>query len=263
MNEVVRQTQNTLSGKVAYAQTLAAASLLPKSYKDNPGNVLLAMELGDALGISPIQAITAVHVIEGKPSASADLIGSLVRKAGHRLRVTGDDKQATAIVIRADDPDFPFEATWDIAKAQKAGLTGKDVWKKYPAAMLKARAITEACRAGASDALYGVVYTPEELGAEVDGDGAPLPSRSASAPAKPTSRVAQAMAAAAQPEPEPLADLGERPARDFLAEAELAEGDPTLLRALWTAAQKAGEPQSHLDTIFAMATPVADEAPQS
>lgn len=49
--------------------------------------------------------------------------------------------------------------------------------------------------------------------------------------------------------------------RNFLAEAELADGDPTLLRALWTAAQKAGEPKAHLDTIFAMAAPVADEAP--
>lgn len=47
--------------------------------------------------------------------------------------------------------------------------------------------------------------------------------------------------------------------RDFLAEAELADGDPTLLRTLWTAAQKAGEPAEHLATIAAMATPV--EAP--
>lgn len=48
-------------------------------------------------------------------------------------------------------------------------------------------------------------------------------------------------------------------ARDFLAEAELAGGDPTLLRTLWLAAQAAGEPQAHLDTIYAMATP--DAAP--
>lgn len=60
---------------------------------------------------------------------------------------------------------------------------------------------------------------------------------------------------------EPLPDAEPTVRRDFLAEAELADGDPTLLRALWTAAQKAGEPQAHLDTIYAMATPVADEAP--
>lgn len=49
--------------------------------------------------------------------------------------------------------------------------------------------------------------------------------------------------------------LAER--RDFLAEAEQANGDVDLLKALWTAAQAAGEPQAHLDTIRAMATPEA------
>ena len=47
--------------------------------------------------------------------------------------------------------------------------------------------------------------------------------------------------------------------RDFLSEAEQANGDKGLLRALWTAAKAVGEPQAHLDTIAAMVTP--DEAP--
>ena len=51
----------------------------------------------------------------------------------------------------------------------------------------------------------------------------------------------------------------EAPKRDFLAEAEQANGDRDLLRALWTAAQAAGEPAEHLATIAAMAAP--DETP--
>jgi len=168
---------NTLADRMKYAQALASASLLPSAYRQNPGNVLLAMELGDALGIRPIQAINAIHVIDGKPSASADLIASLIRKAGHRLRVKGDDQQATAQIIRIDDPEFTFEATWTIERAKAAGLASKAVWKQYPAAMLKARAITEVAREGASDALYGVIYTPEEIGAEVNRDGDPIENR--------------------------------------------------------------------------------------
>jgi hypothetical protein len=57
----------------------------------------------------------------------------------------------------------------------------------------------------------------------------------------------------------PLADLP--PARDFLAEAEKANGDKGTLRALWIDAKAAGEPQAHLDTIAAMVAP--DEAPAS
>lgn len=49
--------------------------------------------------------------------------------------------------------------------------------------------------------------------------------------------------------------------RDFLAEAAMAGGDVELLRALWTAAQEAGAPQAHLNTIRALATPTAPAAP--
>jgi hypothetical protein len=55
--------------------------------------------------------------------------------------------------------------------AHRAGLSGKGPWKSYPAAMLRARAISAMARAMFPDALSGVVYTPEELGAEVDDDG--------------------------------------------------------------------------------------------
>jgi hypothetical protein len=82
------------------------------------------------------------------------------------LRVTGDDTQAVAEIVRADDPEFVFRSEWTIARAQQAGLTGKGTWKQYPAAMLKARAITEAARDACPEALAGVAYTPEELGDE-------------------------------------------------------------------------------------------------
>lgn len=155
-----------LSERMKYAQALAAADLLPASYRRKPANILLAMEYGHALGLDTITAIQSVHVIEGKPSASAQLIGGLVRRAGHKLRVTGDDKHAVAEVIRRDDPDFVFRAEWTMQRAQAAGLTGKGVWKQYPAAMLKARAITEVARDACPEALAGVAYTPEELNAD-------------------------------------------------------------------------------------------------
>lgn len=162
--------------KQQYAELLAQASLLPKQYQRNPANVLLAMELGQSLSIPPIQAINEVHVIEGKPSASANLIGGLVRRAGHvlRIRVDRDAMQATAQIIRHDDPDYTFEVTWTMDDAKRAGSTGKDNWKKYPIAMLKARAITEVAREACPEALMGIAYTPDELGAVVDQDGNPV-----------------------------------------------------------------------------------------
>lgn len=161
-----------LADKVEYARLLAASGMLPQQYRGRPENLLWAVEYATMLGLSPMAAITGVHVIEGKPSASAGLISALVRRAGHRLRVTGDDERAVATIIRVDDPDFEFRSEWTIARAERAGIAGKGTWQRYPAAMLKARAISEVARDACEDALSGLHYTPEELGADVTEEGA-------------------------------------------------------------------------------------------
>ena len=168
------KTPGTLSDKMAYAKALAAADMLPKQYRDYPANLLWAMELAAALQIAPMAAITGIHSIDGRPTASAGLISALVRRAGHRLRVTGDGEHAVCEIVRCDDPDFVFRSTWTMDRARAAQLTGKDVWKKYPAAMLKARAITEAARDACQEALSGVQYTPEEMDAQVNEEGEPI-----------------------------------------------------------------------------------------
>ena len=160
---VHQQTSTDLTQQMDYARAVSAAGILPKAYQGNPGSVLIAMGLGSAMGLSPAESLYRIHVIEGKPSASAELIAANVRRAGHKLRVRGDAKSATVQIVRADDPDYPFEVTWRIEDAQRAGLAGKGVWKAYPAAMLKARAITECARTACPEALYGVQYTDEEI----------------------------------------------------------------------------------------------------
>jgi hypothetical protein len=180
-NEIELRQQPSLPAKVQYAKELANSGLLPAAYRRNPANVLYALEYGEMLGLSPMAAITGVHVIEGKPSASAGLISGLVRRAGHKLRVSGTNKSATCVIIRSDDPDHPCAVTWTLKRnaddnpsAEEAQLLGKQVWKNYPASMLKSRAITQCARDACEEALFGLHYTPEELGAEVDEDGAIL-----------------------------------------------------------------------------------------
>lgn len=163
-----------LSGQMEYARAMAASDLLPRQYQGKPANLLWAISYGQTLGVAPLTAVQSIHVISGKPTASADLIAGLVRRAGHKLRVNGNDRTATAQIIRADDPEFTFEVTWTIERAQAAKLTGKDTWKQFPAAMLKARAITEVARAACSEILQGTIYTPEEMGANVGADGEPI-----------------------------------------------------------------------------------------
>jgi hypothetical protein len=172
--ELARPRTASLPEKLEYARFLATSGLLPAQYREKPGNILWAQEYAEMLNLRPMAAITGIHVIEGKPSASAALMSALVRRAGHRLRVSGDDQKAVVEIVRHDDPEFVFRSEWTIDRARKAELTGKGTWKKYPAAMLKARAVSECARDACEEALLGMHYTPEELGAEVDAEGEPI-----------------------------------------------------------------------------------------
>lgn len=173
MSDLVKASSgNALGLKIAYAERLAQAGLLPAAYRQQPANVLLIVEQAEALGIPVMTALNGIHVIEGKPTISPHLMAGLVRQAGHKLRISGDDTHAVAEIIRADDPGFTFRSEWTLDRAKKAGLAGRGSWGKYPAAMLKARAISEVCRDACQEVVVGV-YTPEELGADVvvDADG--------------------------------------------------------------------------------------------
>lgn len=151
----------SLADKVHYSELLCKSDLLPKQFRDKPANVLLAIEFGYSLGLEPIQAIQNIHVIEGRPSLSATALSALVRRAGHKLRVTGDDTTATATIVRHDDPTHPFTATWTIAMAKHAGLVGKDNWKNYPAAMLRARATAQCARDACAELVLGIPMPDE------------------------------------------------------------------------------------------------------
>ena len=167
-------TAADMRASMDYAKALATSGLLPDAYRQQPQNVLYAIEYGRTLGITPMAAITGVHIIKGKPTASAALISALVRRAGHKLRVKGDARSATAQIIRSDDPDYVFESTFTIEDAKRAGLLNKETWQSYPGAMLKSRAITQVARDACEEALFGLHYTPEELGASVDEEGLPV-----------------------------------------------------------------------------------------
>lgn len=161
--DVALHQPSDLAQQMEYARVVSSGSLLPQAYRGKPADILIAIGLGQAMGLSPAESLYRIDVIQGKPTASAELISANVRKAGHKLRVTGDDTSATATIVRHDDPDFEFTATRDAAWAQRMGLNSKDNYKKQPGTMLQWRAISAVARLACPEALYGVAYTPDEM----------------------------------------------------------------------------------------------------
>lgn len=152
------------------ATTLAAARTLPEALQQKPADVMAIVMAGAELGLAPMQSIRALVLIKGKPTLSADAMGALVksrRDVCTWLRLVESSATiATYETLRNGDPG-PTRLSFTIEQARTAGLNG-DNWKRFPDAMLRARALSALCRAVYPDLLLGV-YDPEEL------DAAPAP----------------------------------------------------------------------------------------
>jgi hypothetical protein len=136
---------------------------VPKAMQGKPEHVLACVLYGNELGLGPMQSLNSIHVIEGRAAASPELMRALVAKAGHRIDVTENTNDVC--VMKGTRIDTGAEATvkWSLDDAKNANLTGKDNWKKYPRAMLVARATSELCRLLFPDVIAGLSYTPEEM----------------------------------------------------------------------------------------------------
>lgn len=162
--EVTRYELGSLPEQMEFAKAVSTGDLLPVAYRGKPANVMIAVGLGASMGLSPMESLYRIDVIQGKPTASAELIASNVRRAGHtlRLEVNQEPPAARCVIVRADDPDFEHVVIRNEAWAKQMGLLAKDNYKKQPATMLGWRALTACARQACPEALYGVQYTPDE-----------------------------------------------------------------------------------------------------
>ncbi len=162
-NEIAHTTD--LHAQMEYSKVIAQSDLLPQAYRGKPANVLLAVGLGESMGLSPAESLSRIDVIQGKATASAELIASNVRRAGHtlRLEVNENPPAARCVIVRADDPDFEHTVVRNVEWAKQMGLDKKDNYRKQPATMLGWRAVTACARQACPEALYGVGHTADEL----------------------------------------------------------------------------------------------------
>ena len=127
---------------------------------------------GHELGVPPFASMAGIHVIQGKPTLGANLIATLVKndlRYDYRVQQCNNEE---CVITWLENGQTVGNSSFTYEEAQGAGLTGKDNWKKYTSDMLFARALTRGARRYAPGIFGGApVYTPEELGADVDPDG--------------------------------------------------------------------------------------------
>lgn len=154
--EIFSLKPRTFDEAFRFANLIAESTLIPKEFQKNPANVLIAVQLGMELGVSPMQALQNIAVINGRPTIWGDLVPAIMYQSGlcEQFDEEGDDKQAKCTVKRKGFPAITRTFTW--VEAQRAGLADKQTYKQYPARMLQMRARGFAVRDAFADALKGV-----------------------------------------------------------------------------------------------------------
>lgn len=126
-----------------------------------PDQAMALMLIAHAEGMHPAIAARDYDIIQGKPAKKAEAMQRDFLKSGGRIKWK-------ELSDTAAEAEFTHEAggsvsiRWDMDRASKAGLSGKDMWKKFPRQMLRARCISEGVRTVNPMATSGM-YAVEEV----------------------------------------------------------------------------------------------------
>ncbi len=147
------------------AQIMMEGGLLPE-HLDTTQKVITVLLFGRDLGIPATESVRSIHVIKGKPSLSAELMLSLAYRniRNFEFKVEQSTHQLCKVSARRSRTDEWTSITFSMQDAARAGLAEGGTWRKYPAALLRARATSALMRVVAPDAIRGI-HLPEELGA--------------------------------------------------------------------------------------------------
>ena len=205
---------------VARVAGIAARSGLARVSK--PEEAAIILMTGMELGLTPMQSLRGIYIVEGRPVLAADTMVAIVTRSGacrYWRTIETSAERCTIETQRVDDATI-YRRAWTLDDAKRAGLVGKGTWAKYPAAMLRHRCAADLAREVYPEILLGM-YDPDEI--STDGIDA--------RPSQPARRepVQVVVAAPAQTDPRDLAPLGvEAPAAPLafatpgLSDAEMA-----------------------------------------
>lgn len=144
---------------------------------------------GMELGLSPMQSLSGIAVINGKTTIYGDLLTAVLWANGFKIKKwiegEGDARVARARITRPDGE--VIEGKFSVAQAKQARLwderdqvqkkrrdgstymaANDSAWFKYPDDMLEWKAVGRGTRAGASDATRGLTIREDMDGPMID-----------------------------------------------------------------------------------------------
>ena len=152
------------------ALALVSSNIVPEQYrgKDNIGNAIVALEMAQRIGASPLAVMQNLNIIHGRPSWSSTFIIAALNSCGRfapvRFEVTGEGDNRSCIAWTTDKTGERLEgppASIAMAKAEGWYAKNGSKWKTMPELMLRYRAAAFFGRLYAPDVLNGMHATEE------------------------------------------------------------------------------------------------------
>ena len=152
------------------ARTFAATKIVPESYQGKPADCLVAIDMANRMGISPMMVMQNLYVVKGKPSWSGQACMSLIQGCGKFKNVrhnyfgeeNSDGRGCFVSAVWADTGEIVNGPKVTIAMAKAEDWTKNSKWKNIPELMLAYRAAAFFARVHCPEALMGV-QTSEEV----------------------------------------------------------------------------------------------------
>ena len=160
----------SFSELVQFAQMAAKSQLVPKEYRNQPEDIMLAVQLGSEVGLRPMQALQNIAVINGRPAVWGDALPGLCKASPvyddiiETWENEHEPDQLVAVCIAKRHGSTPVTARFSVMDAKRAGLwTKAGPWQTYPRRMLQMRARSFALRDAFPDVLKGLISVEEAL----------------------------------------------------------------------------------------------------
>lgn len=151
------------------ATMLSKSDLVPKQFQNNIGNCLIAMEMANRIGASPLMVMQNLYIVHGKPAWSSTFLIATVNACGKfsPLRYEEDEKDGGRTRAWALDKQNKEKVygTWVSMKMAKEELwidKNGSKWKTMPDLMRRYRAATFFARQFAPEISMGI-HTMEEV----------------------------------------------------------------------------------------------------
>lgn len=156
--------RDSLGVMLDMAGRLYKSGFCPTQLK-NEGQVLAVILTGRELGLGPMASLRNISIINQRASLSAELLAALIYQAHGEDALIPVEAECTAqrATFRYKRRGWQQHHThvFTLEEARAANLLGKDVWKSYPAAMLRARCISAIAKIAFQEIGLGL-YTTEE-----------------------------------------------------------------------------------------------------